>query len=244
MHNDLPQSGAHTFPLYSSMGWNPSPKLCSNRITYKKRFRKKPPIPTEETTQHPPPPRPGPARARAYTQDDGIFRPPALRWGLVAVDSPLGLGTGQSGSSASWWGREGRPRPRACSCMRPPAQPNPTPPRPKALPKKNPILNKKPLNLTKASRPLVIKKTGLLSSTKPPTPYQKKPQATQLFGQPCRTLQPHIIEQQIQGTKASKDDAAVLPPVPKGLSGCVPWVGGWAGGGGGGGGGGQHVYGE
>ena len=69
-----------------------------------------------------------PARARAYTQDDGIFRPPALRWGLVAVDSPLGLGTGQSGSSASWWGREGSPHPRACSCMRPLAQPNPTPP--------------------------------------------------------------------------------------------------------------------
>ena len=68
-----------------------------------------------------------PARARAYTQDDGIFRPPALRWGLVAVDSPLGLGTGQSSSSASWWGREGNPHPRACSCMRPPAQPNPTP---------------------------------------------------------------------------------------------------------------------
>ena len=68
-----------------------------------------------------------PARARAYTQDDGIFRPPALRWGLVAVDSPLGLGTGQSGCSASWWGREGSPHPRACSCMRPPAQPNPTP---------------------------------------------------------------------------------------------------------------------
>ena len=67
-----------------------------------------------------------PARARAYTQDDGIFRPPALRWGLVAVDSPLGLGTGQSGCSASWWGREGSPHPRACSCMRPPAQPNPT----------------------------------------------------------------------------------------------------------------------
>ena len=43
-----------------------------------------------------------PARARAYTQDDGIFHPPALRWGLVAVDSPLGHGTGQSGSSASW----------------------------------------------------------------------------------------------------------------------------------------------
>ena len=71
-----------------------------------------------------------PARARAYTQDDGIFRPPALRWGLVAVDSPLGLGTGQSGCSASWWGREGSPHPRACSCMRPPAQPNPTPPPP------------------------------------------------------------------------------------------------------------------
>ena len=69
-----------------------------------------------------------PSHARAYTQDDGIFRPPALRWGLVAVDSPLGLGTGQSGSSASWWGREGRPHPRACSRMRPPAQPNPTPP--------------------------------------------------------------------------------------------------------------------
>ena len=68
-----------------------------------------------------------PARARAYTQDDGIFRPPALRWGLVAVDSPLGLGTGQSGCSASWWGREGSPHPRACSCMRPLAQPNPTP---------------------------------------------------------------------------------------------------------------------
>ena len=68
-----------------------------------------------------------PARARAYTQDDGIFRPPALWWGLVAVDSPLGLGTGQSGSSASWWGREGSANPRACSCMRPPAQPNPTP---------------------------------------------------------------------------------------------------------------------
>ena len=68
-----------------------------------------------------------PARARAYTQDDGIFRPPALRWGLVAVDSPLGLGTGQSGCSASWWGREGSPHLRACSCMRPPAQPNPTP---------------------------------------------------------------------------------------------------------------------
>ena len=73
-------------------------------------------------------PSPRPARARAYTQDDGIFRPPALRWGLVAVDSPLGLGTGQSGCSASWWGREGRPHPRACSCIRPPAQPNPTPP--------------------------------------------------------------------------------------------------------------------
>ena len=71
-----------------------------------------------------------PAHARAYTQDDGIFRPPALRWGLVAVDSPLGLGTGQSGCSASWWGREGSPHPRACSCMRPPAQPNPTPPGP------------------------------------------------------------------------------------------------------------------
>ena len=71
-----------------------------------------------------------PARARAYTQDDGIFRPPALRWGLVAVDSPLGLGTGQSGCSASWWGREGSPHPRACSCMRPPAQPNPTQPSP------------------------------------------------------------------------------------------------------------------
>ena len=69
-----------------------------------------------------------PSRARAYTQDDGIFRPPALWWGLVAVDSPLGLGTGQSGSSALWWGREGSPHPRACSCMRPPAQPNPTPP--------------------------------------------------------------------------------------------------------------------
>ena len=69
-----------------------------------------------------------PARARAYTQDDGIFRPPALRWGLVAVDSPLGLGTGQSGCSASWWGREGSPHPRACSCMRPPAQPQPQPP--------------------------------------------------------------------------------------------------------------------
>ena len=55
---------------------------------------------------------------------------PALRWGLVAVDSPLGLGTGQSGSSASWWGREGSPHPRACSCMRPPAQPPPTPPFP------------------------------------------------------------------------------------------------------------------
>ena len=65
-------------------------------------------------------------RARAYTQDDSIFRPPALRWGLVAVDDPLGLGTGQSGSPASWWGREGSPHPRACSCMRPPAQPNPT----------------------------------------------------------------------------------------------------------------------
>ena len=64
-----------------------------------------------------------PARARAYTQDDGIFRPPALRWGLVAV----GLGTGQSGSSASWWGREGSPHPTACSCMRPPAQPPPPP---------------------------------------------------------------------------------------------------------------------
>ena len=73
-------------------------------------------------------PCPRPARARAYTQDDGIFRPPVLRWGLVAVNSPLGLGTGQSGSSASWWGREGRPHPRACSCMRLPAQPNPTPP--------------------------------------------------------------------------------------------------------------------
>ena len=71
-----------------------------------------------------------PARARAYTQDNGIFRPPVLRWGLVAVDSPLGLGTGQSGSSASWWGREGSPHPRACSCMRPPAQPNPPPPPP------------------------------------------------------------------------------------------------------------------
>ena len=71
-----------------------------------------------------------PARARAYTQYDGIFRPRALWWGLVAVDSPLGLGTGQSGSSASWWGREGSPHPRACSCMRPPAQPNPTPPPP------------------------------------------------------------------------------------------------------------------
>ena len=68
-----------------------------------------------------------PACARAYTQDDGIFRSPALRWGLVAVDSPLGLGTGQSGSSASWWGREGSPHPRACSCMRPPAQPNQPP---------------------------------------------------------------------------------------------------------------------
>ena len=74
-----------------------------------------------------------PARARAYTQDDGIFRPPALRWGLVAVDSPLGLGTGQSGCSASWWGREGSPHPRACSCMRPPAQPNPTQPPPLLL---------------------------------------------------------------------------------------------------------------
>ena len=69
-----------------------------------------------------------PARARADTQDDGIFRPPALRWGLVAVDSPLSLGTGQSSSSASWWGREGSPHPRACSCMRPPAQPNQTHP--------------------------------------------------------------------------------------------------------------------
>ena len=69
-----------------------------------------------------------PSPTCAYTQDDGIFRPPALRWGLVAVDSPLGLGTGQSGTSASWWGREGSPHPRACSCMRPPAQPNPTPP--------------------------------------------------------------------------------------------------------------------
>ena len=69
-----------------------------------------------------------PARARAYTQDDGIFRPPALQWGPVAVDSPLGLGTRQPGSSASWWGREGSPHPRACFCMRPPAQPNPTPP--------------------------------------------------------------------------------------------------------------------
>ena len=78
----------------------------------------------------PSPRTPLPARARAYTQDDGIFRPPALRWGLVAVDGPLGLGTGQSGSSASWWGREGSPHPRACSCMRPPAQPNPTPPPP------------------------------------------------------------------------------------------------------------------
>ena len=48
----------------------------------------------------------------------------------MAVDSPLGLGTGQSGSSASWWSREGSPHPRACSCMRPPAQPNPTPPPP------------------------------------------------------------------------------------------------------------------
>ena len=80
-----------------------------------------------------PSPRPHPARARAYTQDDGIFRPLALRWGQVAVDSPLGLGTGQSGSSASWWGREGSPHPRACSCVRPPAQPNPTqPPPPKS----------------------------------------------------------------------------------------------------------------
>ena len=68
-----------------------------------------------------------PARVRAYTQDDGIFRPPALRRGLVAVDSPLSVRTGQSGCSASWWGREGSPHPRACSCMRPPAQPNPTP---------------------------------------------------------------------------------------------------------------------
>ena len=95
----------------------------------------------ETLFQRPPPPPPPhlpptrkahpahtPARARAYTQDDGIFCPLALRWGLVAVDSPLGLGTGQSGSSASWWGREGSPHPRACSCMRPPAQPNPTPP--------------------------------------------------------------------------------------------------------------------
>ena len=80
-----------------------------------------------------------PARARAYTQDDGIFCPPALRWGLVAIDSPLGLGTGQSGSSASWWGREGSPHPRACSCMRPPAQPNPTPhhPPPPSKPQKS-----------------------------------------------------------------------------------------------------------
>ena len=81
-----------------------------------------PPLPPTRKAQPPH----TPARARAYTQDDGIFHPPALRWGLVAVDSPLGLGTGQSGSSASWWGREGRPHPRACSCMRPPAQPNPT----------------------------------------------------------------------------------------------------------------------
>ena len=79
-----------------------------------------------------------PAPARAYTQDDGIFRPPALRWGLVAVDSPLGLGTGQSGCSASWWGREGSPHPRACSCMRPPAQPNPTPPQWCRVVKKSP----------------------------------------------------------------------------------------------------------
>ena len=79
-------------------------------------------------------PSPSNARAHAYTRDDGIFRPPALQWGLLAVDSPLGLGTRQSGCSASWWGREGRPHPRACSCTRPPAQPNPTPPPPPLAP--------------------------------------------------------------------------------------------------------------
>ena len=91
-----------------------------------------PPAPPKPLAPHTQGPAPAhtPSPARAYTQDDGIFRPPALRWGLVAVDSPLGLGTGQSGSSASWWGREGSPHPRACSCMRPPAQPNPTPPKP------------------------------------------------------------------------------------------------------------------
>ena len=93
-----------------------------------------PPPPAHQATLSPhaqgPAPAHTPTRACAYTQDDGIFRPRALRWGLVAVDSPLSLGTGQSGSSASWWGREGRPHPRACSCMRPPAQPNPTQPSP------------------------------------------------------------------------------------------------------------------
>ena len=39
-------------------------------------------------------------------------------------------GTAQSGTSASWWGREGSPHPRACFCMRTPSQPNPTPPPP------------------------------------------------------------------------------------------------------------------
>ena len=67
-------------------------------------------------------------RAFACTQGDGIFRPPALRWVLVVVDSLLGFGTGQSGSSTAWWGKEGSPHPRACSCMRSPAQPNPTQP--------------------------------------------------------------------------------------------------------------------
>ena len=66
------------------------------------------------------------ARTCAYTQDDSIVRPRAFRCGLVAVDSPLGLGTRQSGSSASLWGREGRPHQRACFRMR--RQPNPTQP--------------------------------------------------------------------------------------------------------------------
>ena len=76
-------------------------------------FHMPPPPPPPPPAPHAQGPAPAhtPSRAHAYTQDDGIFRPPALRRGLVAVDSPLGLGTGQSGCSASWWaGKEAHTR--------------------------------------------------------------------------------------------------------------------------------------
>ena len=87
-------------------------------------------------------------------------------------------------------------------------KPKPYPKIPDSLENPKPY-QKKTLNLTKKTKPHQ-KKNPIPYQKKQPKlykkthSYQKHSPTRQMFGRPCHTLHPHIIEQSTQGTKTRK----------------------------------------